>query len=222
MKILIIDDSEKLAEKLNDELEKQNYAVDVAISRKEGLELLTRSHYDVVVLDLSAQGLALCKKLKELGKSTVILVLVSKSEEHTKIQCLDAGADDCVVKPFDIDVLSARIRALIRRSVGVRLPKILCGPLVIETASLVVRNGSTIVDLTPTEYRLLLFLALNPSRFFNSEELVVNLWSTNRAPSSAAVKTHMKTLRKKLSNAGVTEKLIESVYGYGYRLKAQL
>lgn len=222
MKILIIYENEKVTDKLNEELEKQNYAVDVAISPNEGLELLTRSHYDVVVLDLKAQGPALCRKLKEIGNSSVILALITKSEERTKIQCLDAGADDFVVKPFDIDVLSARIRALIRRSVGVRLPKILCGPLVIETASLVVRNGSTIVDLTPTEYRLLVFLALNPSRFFNSEELVLNLWSTYRAPSSSAVKTHMKTLRKKLSNAGVTEKLIESVYGYGYRLKAQL
>lgn len=221
MKILIIEDDERIAIPVKEELEHQSYAVDIALDGGQGLEMALSSHYDVVVLDLmlpTLNGFSVCRQLRDQGNSAAILMLTARSEKRDKIDGLDSGADDYLTKPFDLEELSARVRALMRRPTGPRNTVLACGPLTIETAARKVLHGQREIDLTPTEYRLLLHFARNPTHFFKPEDLLDKLWSNDKPPGREAIKTHIKTLRRKLSTAGVTNDLIETAYGFGYRL----
>lgn len=178
MKILIIEDDERIALPVKELLEHQRYAVDIAADGLQGLEMATTSHYDVVLLDLmlpSLSGFSVCKRLREQGSSAAILMLTARSDKKDKIEGLDSGADDYLTKPFDLDELSARVRALMRRPTAPRKTVIDCGPLTIDTAACTVLNGGTEVELTPTEYRLLLHFARNPHQFFKGDELLDQL-----------------------------------------------
>lgn len=222
MKILIIEDDERIASPVREELEHQCYVVDIAVEGNIGLEMARTGDYDIILLDLMLpvlDGFSICKQLREEGNSSAILMLTARGEKHDKISGLDSGADDYITKPFDLDELSARIRALSRRSGTQRKTLINCGRLQIDTALCQVLYEETIVDLTPTEYRILLHFARNPGAIFNGEELIERLWSSNESPGRETIKTHMKTLRKKLASAGGNKDVIETVYGFGYRLK---
>ncbi len=223
MKILIVEDDQRIALPLKEELQHQNYIVDVAFDGATGLDLALQGQYDIVILDLmlpKLSGFSLCQRLRESGNSCAVLMLTARSEKRDKVGGLDCGADDYLTKPFDLDELLARVRALSRRSVAYRRTAIVaCGPLQIDTASCTVNHGADTVDVTPTEYRLLLHFAQNPSTIFNGEELLNKLWSQESVGGKETVKTHIKTLRKKLTAAGVECEVIETVYGFGYRLK---
>lgn len=222
MKILIIEDDERIALPVKEELQHQNYVVDLAFDGVQGLEMAMAGQYDVVLLDLmlpELNGFSICQKLRDGGSESAILMLTARGDKHDKVIGLDAGADDYLTKPFDLDELSARIRALSRRTKSQRKVVIQCGPLQIDTASCLVTFGDKAIELTPTEYRLIVHFARNPGQVFNGEELLDKLWSQDDAPGREAIKTHMKTLRKKFTEAGVEKDVIETVYGFGYRLK---
>lgn len=222
MKILIVEDDQRIAIPLKEELQHQNYVVDMAADGAEGLEMAMTGQYDIVLLDLmlpKISGFSVCKQLRDNGNSSAILMLTARSDKQDKVVGLDCGADDYVTKPFDLDELSARIRALSRRTISQRKSVIKCGPLQIDTASCAVTFCERVIDITPTEYRLLVHFALNPTTTFNGEELLDKLWSQESAGGKETIKTHIKTLRKKLIAAGVKEEVIETVYGFGYRLK---
>lgn len=222
VKILIVEDDERIAVPLKEELQHQNYVVDLALDGLQGLEMATHGQYDIILLDLmlpKISGFSLCKQLRDSGNSSAILMLTARSAKQDKVVGLDCGADDYLTKPFDLDELSARIRALSRRSIGQRKSLIACGPLQIDTASCVVTYREKVIDVTRTEYRLLVHFALNPETTFNGEELLDKLWSQEFAGGKETIKTHIKTLRKKLSAAGIKDAVIETVYGFGYRLR---
>lgn len=221
MKILIIEDDERIANPVREELQYQKYVVDCSFDGAHGLEMALLGQYDIIILDLmlpKMSGFEICQRLREKGVSSSVLMLTARSEKQDKILGLDAGADDYLTKPFDLDELSARVRALSRRPAVLRKSVIDCGAIQIDTAECTVTCGDTQFDLTPTEYRLLVHFARYPGEIFKVEELLDKLWSQEETPGKEAIKTHVKTLRKKLAAGGV-EALIETVYGFGYRLK---
>lgn len=223
MKILIVEDDDRISIPLKEELQHQNYVVDLAFDGAQGLEMATLGLYDIILLDLmlpKINGLALCKQLRDNGNSAAILMLTVRNDKQDKVVGLNCGADDYLTKPFDLDELSARIRALSRRFISQRQSLIACGPLQIDTTSCAVTYRENAIEVTPTEYRLLVHFALNPATTFNGEELLNKLWSQEFAGGKETIKTHIKTLRKKLAAAGIEEPVIETVYGFGYRLKS--
>lgn len=222
MKILIVEDDQRIALPLREDLQHQNYVVDVAFDGLQGLEMAMAGQYDIVLLDLmlpKLSGFAVCKQLRDNGNPCAILVLTARSDKQDKVGGLDCGADDYLTKPFDLDELSARVRALSRRSIAQRTSVISCGVLQIDTVSCAVTYRENVIEVTPTEYRLLLHFAHNPTATFNGEDLLQKLWSQESGGGKETIKTHIKTLRKKLAAAGVKEEVIETVYGFGYRLK---
>lgn len=223
MKILIVEDDDRIAIPLKEDLQHQNYVVDLAFDGAQGLEMATHGQYDIILLDLmlpKVNGFSLCRQLRDNGNSSAILMLTVRSEKQDKVIGLNCGADDYLTKPFDLDELSARIRALSRRFISQRQSLIPCGPLQINTISCVVTYRERVIEITPTEYRLLVHFALNPATTFNGEELLDKLWSQEFTGGKETIKTHIKTLRKKLSAVGIEEPVIETVYGFGYRLKS--
>lgn len=222
MKILIVEDDQRIALPLKEELQHQNYVVDVAYDGLQGLEMAESGQYDVVLLDLmlpKLNGFSVCKQLRSSGNACAILMLTARSDKLDKVVGLDCGADDYLTKPFDLDELSARVRALSRRSIAQRTAVVACGPLQIDTVSCAVTYRENAIEVTPTEYRLLVHFAHNPTAIFKGEELLQKLWSQDSGGGKETIKTHIKTLRKKMAAAGVKEEVIETVYGFGYRLK---
>ena len=221
MKVLIIEDDERIALPVKEELEHQRYLVELALEGRTGLELAKSGQFDIILLDLmlpQVDGISICQALRESGNSVPILMLTARAMKDDKILGLDAGADDYLTKPFDLDELSARLRALLRRLTPQKKVVLSCGSLSVNTATCEARFADTLVDVTPTEYRLLAHFLRNPDTIFNRESLIERLWLGEDAPGDEAIKTHIKTLRKKLSAAGAPRNLIETNYGFGYKL----
>ena len=222
MKLLIVEDDERITQALVEYFNDQNYIVDVAHDGEEGLGLAEAFNYDLILLDImlpKLDGISLCKKLRQKGYGTPILMLTARDTNIDKITGLDSGADDYVVKPFDLSVLSARIRALLRRG-GESLPPILkWGDLHLNSTSYEVKYKNQEIYLTPKEYRLLELFLRNGRRVFSRSIILDMLWSFDEVPTEATVKTHIKSLRSKLKAAGAPTDIIETVHGLGYRLK---
>ncbi len=225
MKILLVEDDERIAEALAEALTDQHYAVDIASDGEVGLEFVETFPYDLIVLDLMLPklgGISLCQQLRQKNYSMPILMLTAKDTSTDKVIGLDAGADDYVVKPFDLSELMARIRALLRR-VNTILP------LVLEWENLrIYPNVCQVtyqeknVNLTPKEYRILELFLRNTHKAFNRNEILEHLWSFYEPPGEETIKVHIRSLRQKLKSAGANADFIETVYGLGYRLKQAL
>ncbi|MBU6454532.1 MAG: response regulator transcription factor [Cyanobacteria bacterium REEB67] len=220
-KILLVEDDDRIAAPVREDLENQSYFVDRAADGETGLQLASQTAYDLILLDLmlpKIDGFSLCEKLRSTGYKGAILMLTGRNSKYDKIQGLDSGADDYLVKPFDIDELAARVRALLRRNSDDRKPLLSCGALIIDTAACSISYDGQPVALTPTEYRLLVLFLRHPGRTFSKDELLEKLWSIGENPVADVIKAHMKGLRGKLAAAGAPREIIETVYGMGYRL----
>lgn len=147
-------------------------------------------------------------------------MLTARSAKRDKVLGLDSGADDYVVKPFDLDELNARVRSLLRRSADYMPTELAFADLAVNLRSCSVRYRDLKITLSPTEYRLLVTFLKNPGRVFTKNELLDKLWDSDNPPTYAVVKAHIKGLRQKLAAAGVAKTMIETVYGFGYRLNA--
>jgi DNA-binding response OmpR family regulator len=164
-------------------------------------------------------GISLCQQLRQAGHQMLILLLTAKDAGTDKVLGLDAGADDYVIKPFDFQELSARIRALLRRG-NSSIPTVLeWGNLYLDTNTGNVGHGDRVLQLTSTEHRLLELFLRNRCRVFSRSAIVDHLWTTEDPPQEATIKSYIKTLRQKLNAAGAPTDFIETVYGLGYRLK---
>jgi DNA-binding response OmpR family regulator len=222
MKLLLVEDDERVCEALVEYFTDQNYSVDVAYDGQTGLAMAVELSYSLILLDImlpKLDGITLCQKLRHNACQTPVLILTAKDTNTDKIIGLDAGADDYVVKPFDLEVLSARIRALLRRGDSQFLLKLRWGDLSLDTNTCEVTYQDKILSLTPKEYRLLELFLRNGRRVFSRSVILDHLWSFEEPPTEDAVKTHIRTLRKKLKAVGAPKDLIETVYGLGYRLK---
>lgn len=222
MKILVVEDDGLTAEALVATLSNQHYTVEVASDGEAGWELAESFAYDLILLDVTLpklDGIRLCQRLRSRGFQMPILLLTARNSSHDKAIGLDAGADDYVVKPFDPEELSARIRALLRRNQVTVQSVLECGDLRLDPRSCEVTYETRLVALTAKEYALLELFLRNSQRVYSCGAILENLWSFEEIPSDEAVRTHIKGLRQKLKAAGAPANLIETVYGIGYRLK---
>jgi DNA-binding response OmpR family regulator len=222
MRILLVEDDQRIAIALMETLRDRQYQVDLGEDGEAGWEFLQAFSYELILLDVTLpklNGIQLCQRLRKAGIQTPVLMLTARDSSGDKVLGLDAGADDYVVKPFDLAELTARIRALLRRGTAV-LPTVLeWGDLRLNPSSYEVSYGENLLHLTPKEYQLLeLFIRKN--QMVLSRSLILDhLWSFEDPPGEETVKVHIKDLRKKLRIAGAPPDFIETVYGVGYRLK---
>jgi DNA-binding response OmpR family regulator len=223
MKILLVEDDERIADALAEDLTDQNYVIDVVYEGNSAWELVEAYTYDLILLDVmlpDIDGVSLCRKIRSQNCTTPILMLTARDTVGDRVLGLDAGADDYLVKPFDLNELLARIRSLLRRSGGVALPPIYeLGELRLDPSSCEVSYGEKFLALTPKEYGLLELFLRNGRRVFSSSQILERLWSLEEPPTEETVRTHIKGLRHKLKAAGAPADLIETVHGLGYRLK---
>ncbi len=223
MKILLVEDDQAIGEKLCLTLAAHRYAVDVAIDGQLALDLLMQWNYDLILLDVlipKLDGISLCRKLRSQGNQTPILMVTAQNSNENVIAGLDAGADDYVIKPFNLDQLLARIRALLRRGCSAITPTLTWGSLCLDPSLMQVTYKQQEINFRPKEYSLLELFLRHPQRIFSRDAIIDRLWSLDQSPSEAAVTTLMKDLRIRLKSLGITEKVIETVHGLGYRLKA--
>jgi PAS domain S-box-containing protein len=224
MKILVVDDDESIRELLSKTLTGYSHTIEVATEGKTGLDLATTNTYDLVISNVSLpklDGISLCRQLRTEGDRTPILLLTERDSSVNIAIGLDAGADDYVVKPFDLVELMARVRALLRRKDLALVPaEITWGELCLNPVSTEVTYRGHLLSLTPKEYSLLELLLQNPQRVFSRSAILDRIWSSDVSPIEGTVTNHIKELRQKLKAAGMTVDIIETIYGLGYRLKA--
>jgi DNA-binding response OmpR family regulator len=221
VKILLVEDDQPTRDLLTQALVSHRYRVDHAADGATGLQLAERSNYDLILLDVilpKLDGISLCKRLRAQGCESPILLLTAKDSATDRVMGLDAGADDYVVKPFDIPELLARVRALLRRGKAMPTGTITWENLRFDPVNGEVKGGETLLRLTPKEYCLLELFLLNPRRIFSRQAILDRLWDFAESPGEETVSTHIKCLRQKLKAAGVSN-LVETVHGLGYRLK---
>lgn len=222
MKILLVEDDERITDAVAEDLTDQHHVIDVAYDGQAGLELANAFTYDVILLDImlpKMNGMTLCKQLRSQGCSTPILMITARDTITDKVMGLDAGADDYLVKPFDLQELSARIRALLRRGSSTLPPVLVWGNLRLDPSTCEVFYGKKLLSLSPKEYCLLEFFLRNGRRVFSRAQILEHLWPFERLPEEATVKAHIRSLRQKLEAVGAPGDLIETIYGLGYRLK---
>lgn len=223
MRILLIDDDEQLMEVLADKLIEQRYAVDIANTGEMGWEFVLLFDFDLVVLDWmlpDIDGVALCQQIRAEGYTMPIMLLTARDRNTDKVMGLDAGADDYVVKPFDFDELTARIRALLRREINVASPTLEWQQLTLDPKLHEVHHQQQLLPLTPKEYGMMELFMRHPQQVFSPGAIINNLWAGEDPPGEEAVRTHIKGLRQKLKKVGLDKDTIKTVYGVGYRLKS--
>jgi DNA-binding response OmpR family regulator len=217
MKVLIVEDDEKVARFIARVLGEEGFVTDLCVSGADAVRQANAVAYDVVLLDWmlpDRDGLAVCRELRRSGTVTPIIMLTARGEVRERVLGLEAGADDYVVKPFEIDELLARIQAVLRRTHG--FGRMQLGALEIDRLQRRVSLGGRTLDLTAREYTLLLFLAHQADRVVARSELLSQVWSTQFDPGSNLVDVHISRLRDKL---GEHAWMIDTVRGKGYRLR---
>lgn len=221
MKILIVEDDDRIALPLARDLRHQLHGVDIAQDGIEGWDYTQAAKYDLILLDLMLprlDGISLCKKLRSAQCQSLILMLTARDTTNDKIVGLDAGADDYLVKPFNLEELSARIRALQRRSRELTPPTLQHGDLRLDPTSQVVTYREKLLTLTPKEYLLLEYFIRHPGHVLSRSALLDKLWEFDKGSGEGTVRTHITNLRSKLKAVGSSKHVIETVYGMGYRL----
>ena len=223
MKILIIEDDQNTSEFLSNTLCANRYAVDVIADGASGLEMASRWSYDLILLDVllpKLNGVEVCRRLRDQGCKTPILMLTMKDSNEDVIAGLDAGADDYVAKSCASSQLLARVRALLRRGGNSSLSPVLSwGLLRLDPALAQVTYNQKVIPLRPKEYNLLELFLRHPQRILSRSNIIDHLWSLDETPVEGSVTNLIKDLRRRLKLAGMDRELIETVYGLGYRLK---
>ncbi|MCY7332982.1 MAG: response regulator [Pseudanabaena sp. CAN_BIN31] len=218
MKILLVEDDDVLITLLTKHLTEHHYIVDVVKNREMGWNYGSTFEYDLMILDID--GIDLCHHFRTEGYTTPILLLTAQNTSTAKVNGLDAGADDCMGKPFDVPELIARIRALLRRSNGSCFPLLVWGDLLLNPSTCEVSYNNQSLTLTNKEYELLELLLHDSQHLLSADEILDRLWSSDQFPSEATVRSHVRRLRHKLVAAGAPSDFIATVHGRGYYLKA--
>ncbi len=216
MRILVVEDEPTLAAQLAATLGAAGYAVDAAANGRDAAYLGEVETFDAVVLDLGlplVDGLTVLKRWRALGRTMPVLILTARSDWHEKVAGIDAGADDYLTKPFHMEELLARIRALIRRAAGQASAEIACGPLVLDTRSGRVSVDGQALALTSHEFRVLAYLLHHAGEIVSRTELTEHIYAQDHDRDSNTIEVFVARLRKKLPLG-----LIETVRGLGYRL----
>jgi len=222
MRILAVDDDRAVREALRRTLTLAGYEVDLADDGEQALERIVQSVPDAVVLDVGLpgiDGLEVCTRLRRLGNRVPILMLTARDAVADRIDGLDAGADDYMVKPFDVGELKARLRALLRRAnPEADTDALSFAELRLDADRHGAQVGESFVELTRTEYQLLELLMLNPRRVLSHSLIYDRVWGYDFGPASNALRVYVGYLRRKLEDAGARY-LIHTVRGVGYALR---
>ena len=216
MRILVVEDEPTLAAQLAATLQAAGYAVDTAANGRDAGYMGEVETFDAVVLDLGlpmVDGLTVLKRWRALGRTMPVLILTARGDWHEKVAGIDAGADDYLTKPFHMEELLARIRALIRRAAGQASAEIACGPLVLDTRSGRVSVDGQALSLTSHEFRVLAYLIHHAGEIVSRTELTEHIYAQDYDRDSNTIEVFVARLRKKLPPG-----LIETVRGLGYRL----
>ena len=226
MRVLLVEDEVRLADNLAAALrDGPGFAVDWAADGEAGDDYARSAVYDLVILDLMLprlDGLGLLRRLRARHDATPVLILTAKEGKNSIIELLNAGADDYLAKPFDLGELLARAKALIRRGKGAAHPTLNALGLTVNTLEQTVRRASVLVDLSPTEYRILEYLMHHPRKIVSKRELLEHLYDYNWEHHSNVIEAHVSNLRKKLDAAQPdAEPVIETMRGRGYRLASE-
>lgn len=220
MRILLIEDESHLREQLQHQLLEQNLTVDAAKDGEEGLYLGMEYSYDIAIIDLGLpklSGLEVIKKLRAADKKFPILILTARGRWQDKVEGLESGADDYLVKPFHFEELSARVNALARRASGWANSILNCPPISLNPSSQEVKLNDQAVELTAYEYRLLHFMMLHAGNVLSKTELIDHIYEQDHDRDSNVIEVFIKRLRTKL-DPDKTLNPIETLRGRGYRL----
>jgi len=222
MRILVVEDEHKIANSIKRGLEQESYAVDVAYDGEYGYDLASTEDYDVIILDLmlpKMDGLKICRKLREGNIHTPILILTAKGQLEEKVEGLNSGADDYLVKPFAFAELLARIKALARRpkdSLGKRLQ---VEDLTLDILTLEVKRSGKTVALSKTEYSLLEYLMRHGGKVLSKDQIINHVWNYEADVLPNTVEVYMGYLRNKLDRPFKNKPpLIQTVRGFGYKI----
>ena len=220
MRLLLVEDDARLADMLARSLREHGYAVDTAEDGERAYYQARVNEYDGIVLDIGLpkrDGLEVSQALRRDGKRVPILMLTARDAVRDRVAGLDAGADDYLTKPFALEELHARLRALLRRLPEVLPPTLHVSDLTVDTRSQTVRRGDHVVPVTVKEYALLEYLARNAGRVVGRAELCEHVWDENHDPFSNALEVYINRLRRKIDDGSDTP-LIHTHRGAGYRL----
>ena len=222
MQILLVDDEVELTEPLSKVLTREGYRVDVAYDGDEGSRLANQGSYDLLILDWMlprCSGLEICKKLRSQGDTTPVLFLTAKDTIDDRVAGLDAGADDYLIKPFELRELLARVRALLRRPPTLEVstdPRLRVEDLELDTENQIAYRSGRPIELSDKESQLLAYFMRHPNQLLTHQQIQEFLWRDDEKPSSNALAAQIRLLRRKVE-ASREIPLIHTVYGKGYR-----
>jgi two-component system response regulator PhoP len=223
MRILVIEDEAQLRNQIREQLKSAGYAVDVAEDGREGLFMGQEYPFDLAVVDLGLpqmSGIEVIQNWRSNGRQFPVLILTARGRWQDKVEGLDAGADDYVVKPFHHEELLARVKALLRRAAGGSQPLFQCGPVSIDTSSQRVTVNGSELDLTAYEYRVIEYFVMNPGKVISKTELTEHIYDQDFDRDSNVIEVFIGRLRKKLDPEGDI-KPIETLRGRGYRFNLE-
>ena len=223
MRILLAEDDQRIANFIVKGLRENAYAVDAAANGEDALYQAAINTYDVIILDIMMplkDGFEVCRQLRRENIKTPVLMLTARDAVEDRISGLDYGADDYLTKPFEFGELLARLRALLRRSVEIRPPKIVIEDLEIDTTAQTVRRSGREISLTTKEYTLLEFLAREQRKVVGREEIAEHVWDENFDVFSNLIEVYMNRLRSKIDD-GFDVQLIHTKRGAGYILQGE-
>lgn len=220
MRILVVEDNRRLSSSLRKSLEEDGYAVDAAYDGEEGEAFALSAPYDVILLDVmlpQKDGFELCRDLRRQGINAPILMLTARDAIDDRVDGLDSGADDYLVKPFSMNELRARLRALLRRNKPEKSALLEVGDLSMDPANRLVQRGDDPIMLTPREYAILEYLMRSPNRILTREMIEAHVWDFDFVSGSNVIDVYIRRLRRKIDDP-YQVKLLETVRGVGYRL----
>lgn len=221
MRVLLVEDEHKIARAIKQGLNQEKYAVDVEYDADSGLGAATSQAYDIMIIDRmlpgSMEGLDICREVRKAGIHTPIIILTAKDQIRDRVEGLNAGADDYLIKPFSFEELLARIRALLRRPKETRSNVLKIGDLTLDTVSYEVKRADKLINLSAKEFALLEYMMRNSGRVLSKDNIISHVWDFDADILPNTVEVYMGYLRNKIDRP-FKRPLIHTMRGFGYKL----
>lgn len=221
MRILVVEDEHKIAQSIKKGLEQESYAVDLAFDGEEGLDFCLTGVYDLIILDRllpKIEGLEVCKRVRKQGIHTPILILTAKGQVEDRVEGLDAGADDYLIKPFAFEELLARVRALKRRPADSLGTVLEVGDLSLDTNSFEVKRAEKRINLSSKEFALLEFFMRHANKIITKDQIINHVWNYESDVLPNTVEVYIGYLRNKIEKPFGNRKIIHTIRGFGYKI----